>query len=77
MKASKPWKARPVITSFKEYLNRLELSPASTVYPAITVAGTGVPLLARCGHGSIDVDFLLDFQVYSIPTGRSAPIYNN
>ncbi len=47
-------KAKAVITSFKEYLNRLEPSPTNTAYPAITVAGTGVPLLARCGHGSMD-----------------------
>lgn len=47
-------KARPVIASFKEYLNRLEPSAANTAYPAITVAGIGVPLLARCGHGSMD-----------------------
>jgi len=47
-------KARPVITSFKEYLNGLDLSPTNTAYLAITVAGTGVPLSARCGHSSMD-----------------------
>jgi len=47
-------KARPVIASFKEYLNRLKPSPANAAYPAITVARIGVLLLARCSYSNID-----------------------
>jgi hypothetical protein len=42
-------KARAIITLFKEYL-----SPINIVYPAITVAGIRVPLLAKCGYSSIN-----------------------
>lgn len=61
-------KARPVITLFKEYLNRLDLSPTNIVYLAITVAGTGVPLSARCGHGSIDTRDLAHLFLNKIHT---------
>jgi hypothetical protein len=47
-------KARVIIILFKKYLNRLEPSPINTAYPAITMARTGVSLLARYGHGSMD-----------------------
>ena len=47
-------KARLVIALFKEYLNKLKLSLANIVYPAITMAKIGVLLLAKCGYNSIN-----------------------
>jgi hypothetical protein len=61
-------KARAIITLFKEYLNRLELSPINTAYPAITVAGIGVPLLARYSYSSIntrDFAYLFLNKIYT------------
>jgi preprotein translocase subunit Sec61beta len=61
-------KARLIITSFKEYLNRLELSPASIVYLAITVAKIKVLLLIKCSYNSIntrDLAYLFLNKIYA------------
>jgi hypothetical protein len=47
--------ARPVITSFKDYLDKILGAPAKKVSPFITVEGSGEPLARRCGYGSTDV----------------------
>jgi Protein of unknown function (DUF3723) len=46
-------KARPVITSFKEYLDSLDPAPENTS-PQITITGTEMPLSWRCGHSEMD-----------------------
>jgi hypothetical protein len=47
-------KAKPIITLFKEYLNRLKLSLINIIYLAITVDRIRVPLLAKCSYNSIN-----------------------
>jgi hypothetical protein len=48
-------KTRAIITLFKKYLNRLELSSINIIYLIITVAGIEVPLLARYSYNNIDI----------------------
>jgi len=62
-------KARLIITSFKEYLNRLKLSLINTGYLAITVTRIRVPLLAKCGYSSIntrDLAYLFLNKIYTL-----------
>ena len=47
--------ARPVITSFKDYLDKMLGAPANKVSLFITVEGSGEPLARRCGYGSTDI----------------------
>jgi hypothetical protein len=47
--------ARPVITSFKDYLTKMLGAPTNRVSPFITVEGSGEPLARRCGYGSTDI----------------------
>ena len=42
--------ARPLITSLKDYLDKILGAPTNTGLPFITVAGSGVPLADRCGY---------------------------
>jgi hypothetical protein len=46
-------KARPVITSFKEYLDSLDPALENTSLQ-ITITGTEMPLSWRCGHSEMD-----------------------
>jgi hypothetical protein len=46
--------ARPVITAYNHYLNKILGGPAKTVPPFITVEGPGEPLDRRCGYSSAD-----------------------
>jgi hypothetical protein len=50
--------ARPLITSFNDYLDGMLGTPSPTAFPYITVAGLGEPLSRRCGHGCMDAEDL-------------------
>jgi hypothetical protein len=61
-------KARLVITLFKEYLNKLKLSPINIAYPVITIAKIRVLLLAKYSYSNIntrDFAYLFLNKIYA------------
>jgi hypothetical protein len=51
-------RARPVISSFKEYLDVALAAPVTVASPFITVRGAGEPLARRCGYSPADAEDL-------------------